>query len=956
MLTNTRLNTVLLNDDAEPELVTHDTTASPDQKRVTSSNGSDLPNANINRYVTKESSKNSLIETIVYCQNFNRMRSAYKINEIQNKISGCVYDIIVGTETSWSENIKSEEVFGSKYNVFRCDRDLSLTDKKSGGGVLVAVNASMQAEQISSATHEEFEDVWVKILINGEIHLFVSVYFPPHFAKKPSYETFFEIAESMFSSLPLQTKIHIYGDFNQKTIDFILCEDNDLLLPIVGENETLQFIFDRTSQLGLHQVNHVRNQLNCYLDFMFTNCTEDFNIDEAADPLWKNEIFHTAIEYSLFTDSQRLRPDDNDFELVYDFKSINYLNFHNRLNGINWQNLLNQERDINKAVDIFFDIVNDIIDELVPKRKRKIMAVFKNPIWYTQKIKNLKNRKQKAHKNVKSSKTEHNLEKYIEICRALDAEISSAYESYNLRVENNIKSDPKVFFNFAKGKLKSNNLPSRMQFEDFDSDDSGDICNQFARFFQNIYKNSDGSLDSNYFSYLPEHANDVSVENITVQEIFQALDSLDVSKGHGPDGIPPVLLKNLATAFVKPLFWLFNLSLNSGNFPLIWKKSYLIPIFKSGKRSDIKNYRGVAIISCIPKVFEAIVNQKMFNQVKQRISNNQHGFFKGRSTCTNLLEFVNFSLAAMDRGNSVETLYTDFSKAFDRVDIPLLLFKLKRIGLAGTLLKWIESYLTDRTQIVRFKGRTSTPIKVTSGVPQGSHLGPLLFILFVDDVKLVLNRLNVLTYADDMKLYMEICNELDLRIFQNEVDVFYNWCEKSLLDINVKKCNIITYTRKHATDNFNCNLGNQVVERSNKVKDLGVILDSKLTFVDHLNITINKANNMLSFIKRFSFHFKDPYTIKTLYVSYVRSILEYCCVVWAPYQETYINRLESVQKQFLLFALRKLGWNSFPLPSYESRCLLINIETLKKRREIAMIIFVTDIISQAQIQKIYWQV
>lgn len=120
------------------------------------------------------------------------MRSAQKINEVRNKINGCLYDIILGTETNWSEDIKSEEVFGSKFNVFRSDRDLTLSEKKSGGGMIIPVNANLQAETIPSEKHAEFEDVWVKIMINDEIHLFVSVYFPPHTAKKASYEIFFK--------------------------------------------------------------------------------------------------------------------------------------------------------------------------------------------------------------------------------------------------------------------------------------------------------------------------------------------------------------------------------------------------------------------------------------------------------------------------------------------------------------------------------------------------------------------------------------------------------------------------------------------------------------------------------------------------------------------------------------------------------------------------------------------
>lgn len=387
------------------------------------------------------------------------------------------------------------------------------------------------------------------------------------------------------------------------------------------------------------------------------------------------------------------------------------------------------------------------------------------------------------------------------------------------------------------------------------------------------------------------------------------------------------------------------MSLESGIFPNIWKSSFLVPIFKSGKRSDVCNYRGIALISCIPKLFEAIVNDLIFKQIKNRITTFQHGFFKGRSTTTNLLEFINYSLGAMENGNYVEALYTDFSKAFDRVDIPLLLFKLQKMGIQPLLLKWIESYLTNRQQTVTFFGKQSMPIHVTSGVPQGSHLGPLLFILFVNDLSFILKKVKLLIYADDMKLFLEIKNDDDIHNFKNEILVFYTWCNKSLLQLNVKKCNSITFSRKRNTPNIVISLGQQNVPRDNRIRDLGIILDSKLSFNDHYSTIINRASNMLSFIKRFCYSFHDPYTIKTLYVAYVRSILEYCSIVWSPYSSTHVERIESVQKQFLLYALRKLGWNEFPLPSYKARCMLINIETLSDRREYARLMFVNNIVS-----------
>lgn len=451
--------------------------------------------------------------------------------------------------------------------------------------------------------------------------------------------------------------------------------------------------------------------------------------------------------------------------------------------------------------------------------------------------------------------------------------------------------------------------------------------------------------DRSYFSFIPQANNEITVDSLSLDEIQAALKALDSSKSTGPDGISPKFAKNVASELASPLYWLFNLSLKSGIFPSAWKKSYLVPIFKSGKKSDVKNYRGIALISCIPKLFEAIVNNKMFAQLKDYITQKQHGFFKGRSTATNLLSFVNYTLNEMDNKNSVQTLYTDFSKAFDRVDIPMLLFKLDKIGIDSNLLSWLKSYLTKRTQCVKFNGLISRLINVTSGVPQGSHLGPLLFILYVNDVSFIFKHINVSIYADDMKLFMKIKDETDASRFQNEINIFFEWCCRSLLQLNIKKCTSILFSRKINKPNINVKLDNQIVETCSNVRDLGVILDSKMTFIEHYNTMVFKATNMLNFIKRFSYNFKDPYTLKTLFIAYVRSILEYCSVVWSPHIKTHETRIESVQKQFLLFALRKLGWTVFPLPSYIARCMLISLETLVKRREFASLSFVNDLIA-----------
>lgn len=443
----------------------------------------------------------------------------------------------------------------------------------------------------------------------------------------------------------------------------------------MGDNETLQCLFENSSEIGLNQVNHIRNENNSYLDLLFTNMTDDFCVTESLSPLWKNEKFHTAIEFSIFVHSTSVRPDDNFFEPSFDYKNANFELIKRKLNCIDWQTLI-RDSNIDQGVDIFYRTIFDIIEQTIPKKRKKV-NIHRVPVWYNHDIVNLKNRKQKAHKAYKRNRNDSNLAFYLSICDQLNLEIKRAHESHINKIESNIKSDPKSFYEYVKDKQKSNNFPSNMQLNEKVGNNSDDISNLFADFFQNIYTTHENNIrDYDYFSFLPEPTKDIAVDNISPIEILQRLETLDPSKSAGPDGLPPVLLKSLSKELVKPLFWLFNSSLKSNYLPHIWKESFLVPIFKSGKKSDIKNYRGIAILSCIPKLFESIINDKIFSQVKCLITCNQHGFFKGRSTTTNLLQFVTFSINAMDREHYVELKHCTLISVRHSIELILLYYYL----------------------------------------------------------------------------------------------------------------------------------------------------------------------------------------------------------------------------------------------------------------------------------------
>lgn len=235
----------------------------------------------------------------IYCQNINRMESDSKIEQIRTKLATRSDAVVILTETSWYDHIDSAKLFQNQYTVFRCDRDRLVL--QHGGGVLVAVKRTYQCERlVVDYTDREFQQVWTKVhLSDGQIHVFAAVYFSVK-SKKEQYERFFQCAEQIMGGLPSEVKVHIYGDFNQKSIMFRKNPTNRcLLMPDLSvTNSTATFIYIRMLQLGLHQVNHVKNQRGRFLDLLLTNCTRNIKIQEALNPIHeKSEVDHTAIEY-----------------------------------------------------------------------------------------------------------------------------------------------------------------------------------------------------------------------------------------------------------------------------------------------------------------------------------------------------------------------------------------------------------------------------------------------------------------------------------------------------------------------------------------------------------------------------------------------------------------------------------------------------------------------------------
>lgn len=273
--------------------------------------------------------------------------------------------------------------------------------------------------------------------------------------------------------------------------------------------------------------------------------------------------------------------------------------------------------------------------------------------------------------------------------------------------------------------------------------------------------------------------------------------------------------------------------------------------------------------------------------------------------------------------------------------------KLERLGFGGSLLDWLRSYLAGRTMCVKIGDVVSAAFAVFSGVPQGSHLGPFIFLLYMNDVHLLL-KCHKLSYADDIKLYAVIETRSDALFLQDQLNIFANWCMDNRMLLNASKCAVITFTRKRSAIAFDYKLTNTLLSRTSCVKDLGVMLDSKLTFSDHLAYTTAKASKTLGFIFRIAKKFRQISCLKALYCSLVRSTLEYCSVVWSPFYQNSIQRIESVQRKFVRYAQRHVLWAD-PLnpPCYVERCKMLQLDLLSTRRDVAKVTFVTDLLQSS---------
>ena len=484
----------------------------------------------------------------------------------------------------------------------------------------------------------------------------------------------------------------------------------------------------------------------------------------------------------------------------YNFFKTNWPLCKQQLKEINWATLFT-EPNVNSNWDTFYLQLTNAISKYTPKKRRKNKPY---PVYFGKDTIHLMKRKGKIRKKYLKTKDKSDLEQYSVLRKKVKVNIKNGKKNYLKEMYADLRNNnTKPFWKYVRN-LRTTNTTNILIKNDKQLLKNDEQAQTFNDYFASVYRNMN-SVDIHQTIQSDQIViNHETLSNcqVTRQEVCMSLLTIKTDKAKGPDNIPPIFFKHCAWELSHPLTILFNQSLRQGIFPKALKLANISPIFKKREKTNVENYRPISLLSYPAKLFESLVHKQIYKHVNKYISPTQHGFCEGKSTNTNLCSFCDYVTQTIEEGCRVDVIYTDFSKAFDSVTHEFLVHKLSSLGIHGNLLSWCKSYLHGRTQQVIYNGGYSKHANVTSGVPQGSSLGPLFFIIFINDLALKLTELGVihLFYADDLKLFFKIKSPEDHSKLQNGIDCLFKWCKSWGLTLNLGKCQVMTF---HSYRNIN---------------------------------------------------------------------------------------------------------------------------------------------------------
>ena len=748
-------------------------------------------------------------------------------------------------------------------------------------GIAVYVKANIQANELPLAENS-IEHLWLTVNLKHHDKLTLGcIYRSPSSNPATSTEEVCDLLRKVTDLSP--SHLVVTGDFNYNDINWInWCISGSPNSPSTYFIDTLQdcYLYQHVTEPTRYRHDHSPH----ILDLILSN--EEGMISELQylPGLWKSDHVCLMFNLTLYaTAAPASTPRPN-------YNRGNYQTICRGLNQVAWDSLL-ANKPLSEAWDVLERELTILTKENIPLTKS---ATKRKNIYMTQGAMKLKKTKNECWSRYVGTSSEVDRLRFNIVRNKLRSLTRKLRREHESQIAQKAKSNPKAFWKYVNSRLKTKSKINNLDRQDGTTAttdlDKAELLNDF---FCSVFTIED-------LSYLPPMNNTFNGQpldtmNITEASVLQKLNRLLPNKSPGPDGWHPRLLKETSTALAKPLHMLLQKSLDSGELPPSWKEGHITPIHKKGSKRSAANFRPISLTSIFSKIMETqirdcIVDHMMANDM---FADEQHGFVPGRSCITQLLVVLEKWTATIEEGTSIDAIYLDFKKAFDSVPHERLLIKLAAYGVQGNLLNWIRQFLSGRKQRVVINGQKSTWANVTSGIPQGSVLGPVLFVIFINDLPSVIQSIARI-FADDTKMFRSLKTPADALTLQEDISNLQKWSKTWQLSFNETKCKVLHLGPSNPNHNYIMN--GITLESLEKEKDLGIIIDSKLKFHTHTAAVISKANQILAVIKK-TFLSLDSTTLPMLYKSLVRPHLEYGNCIWGPHYVMDTKAVERVQRR-----------------------------------------------------------
>ena len=815
-----------------------------------------------------------------------------KLTEFRAFVASFRLDIICITE-SWV-NTGSRDFAGEYhlpgYTMFHSDRE-----GREGGGVMLYARSHLNPVLVPCVS--PFEIVGAKLRGCVPALLILAVYRPQWYCVERDL-ALYDVLSGMLGG----GSAVVAGDFNCPTVNWDLSAATGRGLRLV------EFMHDNFLSQMVRSPTRGANTL----DLVFTTDEDLVSEVEVGECLATSD--HHMVTCRLGIRSQ---PEVPQYRRRLNLRRADYGRFNQDLQELRLPAVGNVEELWTAFKTSFVGIQSACI----PLRRVGGSAKV-NPRWFHSGIRREIRERKRLYLAANAHPSPQAYELLVAQRRLVKRLVRRAKAAEEHRVALACRANPKEFYGYVNKYKAKTSLGPVLEDGDLVSTAVG-LAGAFNRYFTGVFTVED-------VAEIPEPVvvyggdDNLTVIRCTVPEIVAKIGALRPNKAAGPDGFLPTVVKAVAESVAPHLCDIFNMSLSTGEVPLDMRSANVTPIHKKGPVNEMENYRPISLTSIPGKLLEAVVKGNIVEHLDrhQLIGDSQHGFRRGRSCVTNLLEFYHFIYETYDRTRAVDLLFLDFKKAFDKVPHRRLMSKVRALGIGGEVARWIESWLADRRQRVVVNGVPSEWTPVTSGVPQGSVLGPLLFLIYINDLDSgLVSRIS--KFADDTKLGTCASDKVSIQELHRDLLLIGDWSRKWQMPFNVDKCRVMHVGRGNPREPYS--LSGTPLRTTSRQVDLGVVITEDLKFSAQCIEVERKAQKILGYVKRV-FRRPNKVVVMTLFNTLVRPLLEYAVQFWSPTMRADVARLEKVQMR----ATKLIP--SVRLKGYERRCAELGLFTLEQRR------------------------